>query len=153
MLTLFSVLAVAWLSAWNFPRDLSLLSPEEIKKYIDSGKKNGDLLAGYKTAQNPQAWLDEREEATRQYEELQRQAAMEAAEHEDQLQSDEGGSKRKRGSDKKDDKEDKKKKKAKLDKLAKSRVSNTTSPVSGRGGRVAVVPGSAYWFRAQHDRG
>jgi len=119
---------VASHSAWNFPRDLSLLTPEEIKKYIDAGKKNGDLLAGYKTAQNPQAWLEEREESIRAYEELQRRAAMEAEEHEDMLQSDEGSAKRKRGSDKKDDKEEKRKKKAKLDKLAKSRVSFATWP-------------------------
>lgn len=110
-------------SAWNYTRDMTPLSPEDIKKYIDSGKKGGDLLAGYKTAQNPQAWLDDREQTQRAYEELQRQAAAEAEEHEDQLQSEDGGSKRKRGSDKKEDKEDKKKKKAKLDKLAKGRVS------------------------------
>lgn len=86
------------------------------------GKKNGDLLAGYKTAQHPQAWLDERAQQQRDYDELQRLAA-EAVPDEDQLASDDQqGAKRKRDG-KKDEKEEKRKKKAKLDKLAKSRVS------------------------------
>ena len=59
---------------------------------------------------------------SRAYEDLQRQAAAEAEEHEDMLASEDGGSKRKRSSDKKEDKEDKKKKKAKL---AKGRVSHS----------------------------
>lgn len=129
-------------SSWTKARDISTLSPREITAYVGNpGKKNGDLLKGYKVAEDPKSWIADREEN----DQLRADEAARAAEHdtEDQLASgDEANGdkskKRKRKSDAgaaKKEPEDKKAKKAKLEKLAKNRVRSRLG--LGSGARVA----------------
>ncbi|KAG6852932.1 hypothetical protein C0991_008046, partial [Blastosporella zonata] len=65
--------------AWLVPKDISKLQPVEIEAYINEPfKKSGDLLLGYKTAQDPNAW------------EAKRKLAAAAASEEEDM-SEEGG--------------------------------------------------------------
>ncbi|KDN51427.1 hypothetical protein K437DRAFT_254839 [Tilletiaria anomala UBC 951] len=66
-------------------RELKPLSRDDIETYInDKTHTKGDLLEAYKTALNPDAWQREADELERQAE----QAALEAAENEDELDDD-----------------------------------------------------------------
>ncbi|KAK4705920.1 hypothetical protein P7C70_g293, partial [Phenoliferia sp. Uapishka_3] len=115
--------------AWTKARDISTLSPREITSYITNpGKKSGDLLKGYKIADDPAPWNADREGAEQQ------RAADEAELEKDQdqlasgdeeMNGGEASKKRKRKSEAgaaKKEPDDKKAKKAKLEKLAKSRT-------------------------------
>jgi IS5 family transposase len=104
-------------SAWAPARDLTHLEKKQIDSYIsDQGKKKGELLEGYQTAADPEAWEAHQEELT--------QAKLDAEEGVDELEEeDEGedekattGSKRKAGGEKRAST-----KKAKTDKAAKVR--------------------------------
>ncbi|GAA5879193.1 hypothetical protein JCM8547_008394 [Rhodosporidiobolus lusitaniae] len=82
--------------AWTASRDISTLTSREIDAYVSGSKKKGSLLEGYKIAQNPQEWNQQKADAQAEYEELMAQAA----EDEDELASEEEGAKGK-GKDKK----------------------------------------------------
>lgn len=77
-------------SAWLPARDLSVLTPREIESYVSSSnKKKGELLQGYKVAQDPAQWRTERADALAEWEALQQQSML-AQDEEDQLASDGG---------------------------------------------------------------
>ncbi|GAA6034486.1 hypothetical protein JCM8097_005353 [Rhodosporidiobolus ruineniae] len=88
--------------SWSASRDLSLLTQKEISAYLSStNKKKGDLLEGYRIAQDPSEWNQRKADEQAEYDELVAQAAEDG--DEDQLASDDGkdakGKKRKRASE------------------------------------------------------
>ncbi|GAA5936561.1 uncharacterized protein JCM15063_001922 [Sporobolomyces koalae] len=82
--------------AWLQPRDLSTLSSKEIDAYVSGGgKKKGDLLQGYKIAQDPSEWISTKESEASALEQAEQDA------EDDQLASDTEGA-TKNGKGKKD---------------------------------------------------
>ncbi|KDQ07165.1 hypothetical protein BOTBODRAFT_60143 [Botryobasidium botryosum FD-172 SS1] len=87
--------------AWAVTKDLSRLQPHEIQAFINEPhKKNGDLMTGYKIAQDPSKWEAERELARKQSEEAERQLEAETDQLEEEdaegdEDEDEGGSPKK----------------------------------------------------------
>lgn len=87
-------------SAWLGQRDISRLTEKEIDAYISGGKKKGDLLKGYETAQDPKEWITDKEDAAAL--EKQREAEMAAMDEDDQLASENDAPATKGGKGKKD---------------------------------------------------
>lgn len=86
--------------AWLGQRDISRLTEKEIDAYISGGKKKGDLLKGYETAQDPKEWITDKEDAAAL--EKQREAEMAAMDEDDQLASENDAPATKGGKGKKD---------------------------------------------------
>ncbi|GAA5948504.1 hypothetical protein JCM10213_003885 [Rhodosporidiobolus nylandii] len=132
--------------SWTVSRDLSLLTPKEIDTYLSStNKKKGDLLEGYRIAQDPQAWNQEKADALAEYESLMEQAG----EDEDQLAESEeeggkAGKKRKRAAEPK--KDEKKGKKAKTEKAAGKKAAgkkdDDEAPASKKNKTNSADPGA-----------
>ena len=82
---------------WATPKDLSLLSNDEIESFLNDGskKRDGQLREGYQIALNPTEWEELQDKALAEYNE-----ADEQEEEADELEDEEdAGSKRRRKSD------------------------------------------------------
>jgi len=95
--------------SWLNAKELSPLSPSDIKSYTGSGhRKSGDLMEAYKTAEDPTEWLEQQEQ-------IKNAAETEAGDVDELADEDEeaaSGSKRKRAET---SKQTKSKKKSKAD--------------------------------------
>lgn len=107
-------------SSWSKFNELTHLKPHDITSYINSGnkKRSGALFKGYKIAQDPEEFIQDKLEAVRRAE----NAKSAVAEDQDELENAEdeeetGGKKRKRA-----DKKDQPVKKAKATKEPKSKT-------------------------------
>ncbi|GAA5980848.1 hypothetical protein JCM11641_004741 [Rhodosporidiobolus odoratus] len=140
--------------SWTRPADLSLLTPKEIEAYISSpSKKKGDLLAGYKIAQDPSGWVQDKADQQAEYDEAMAQLEAAQGEDEDMLDDEEdagkgkkGDKKRKRASEagaKKDDNKPKKLKAEGKGKKAAAKKSNEDDEApSSKKARTSEDPGA-----------